>query len=146
MRCPINGVYIRFLVHSTEDPERVEKAIFNLLPADYVDGIQWKRSPLKGHYGNPITLYETMMKDHKIIFEFIKQLSGNLTKSDKTALLEEADLLIDKGNMFLRLDKQVAFRGEYKLCKADPFHIRIRFKGNDKGKIVHTCQELGLLP
>ena len=69
MRGQINGLYIRFLVHATEDPEKVEKAIFNLLPSDNIDEIQLKQSPLKGHYGNPITLYETKIKDDKI---FIK--------------------------------------------------------------------------
>lgn len=146
MRGQINGLYIRFLAHATEDPEKVEKAIFKLLPDNNIDEIQLKQSPLKGHYGNPITLYEIKIKDSKIIFKFIEKLSRNLSKSDKATLLEEANLLIDRGNLFLRLDKQAAFKGEYKLCKADPFHIRIRFKGNDKENIVHTCQELGLLP
>lgn len=146
MRCQINGLYIRFLVHATEDPEKVEKAIFNLLPGDYIEEIQLKRAPLKGHYGNPIFLYETKIRDREKILKFIKKLSRSLTKSDKAALLEEADLLINRGNMFLRLDKQAAFKGEYKLCKADPFHIRIRFKASNKENIVYTCRELGLMP
>ena len=64
---PVAYIDIRFCAHATEDLKKVIEAIHNTLPFDYVEKIKFKRSILDGHYGNPITFFETRVKDKEII-------------------------------------------------------------------------------
>ena len=143
---PIAYVDIRFTAHATEDLEKVFEAAQRLLPARYAEGIVFKRNNLRGHYGNPIGLFETRIKKPEIIEAVVENLSSNLHESDKETLLREIDLHTEDGSVFLRLDKQTAFQGGLRLCAADPIRVRIRFRKKKKEDIMRICRELGLLP
>lgn len=143
LELPIAYIDIRFSVHATEDPEKVKKAVYNLFPVNRIEELIFKKDILKGHYGNPIILFETRIKDREIIEAFVEKLSIRLGELDKETMLRESDLFVEKSNLYLRFDKQDAFRDELKLCKADPIHIRIHFR---KKGIVEICRELGLMP
>jgi len=65
---------------------------------------------------------------------------------DKDTLLREIGLHVEKGNLYLRLDKQAASQGEFKLSAADPIRVRIRFKKNRLEDVVQICREIGVLP
>ena len=143
LKLPIAYVDIRFSVHATEDPEKAKKAVHNLFPANCIEEVTFKKDALKGYYGNPITLFETRIKDKEIIEAFIEKLSTCLSELDKETILRESNLFVEKNNLYLRLDKQAAFEDEFKLCKADPVHIRIHFK---KKGVVDICREIGLMP
>jgi hypothetical protein len=110
-----------------------------------VDDIVFKKNNLKGHYGNPIVIFETRIKEKEIIKGIVKVLSSGLRKLDKEMLLREIDLHVKKGSLYIRLDKQAAFQGEFKLCSADPIRVRIRFKKSKLEDIIKTCKELGIL-
>lgn len=143
MKYPIDYVDIRVSAHATEDLERVERAVYNLFPAGRIEETELKRDVIKGHYGNPITLLETRMKDGEMIKAFVNRLTTGLSELDKEAVLREANLHIEKTSLYLRLDKQAAFEGELRLHKADPIHIRIHFR---KRNVIEICRELGLTP
>lgn len=143
MKLPVAYIDIRFSVHATEDLEKVKKAVYNLFPGDCVKEVTFKKNVLKGHYGNPIILFETRIKDLEMIRAFFEKLSTNLSKLDKETIFKKSNLFVEKSNLYLRLDKQSALSGEFKLCKADPIHIRVHFK---KMRIVEICRELGLWP
>jgi len=140
----ISYLDIRFFVHATENPDKVFEAVHHLLPPDYVDDIVFKKDKLKGYYGNPITLFETRIKKKDIIEAIVKTLSSGLSELDKEKLLREIDLHVEKGSFYIRLDKQAAFQGEFKLCSADPIRVRIRFKKRKLEDIIKTCRELGI--
>jgi len=142
---PIAYVDIRFFVHATEDLDKVVEVVKSLLPSDYIEDILFKKKNLKGHYGNPITLFETRIKEREIIKAFVENLSSRLDDLDKETLGREIDLHVEKGSLYVRLDKQAALQGELKLCAADPIHVRIRFRKTKIEDIVETCQELGIL-
>ncbi len=144
--CPTHIAYIdvRFSVHATEDPDKVVQAVNHVLPADYVDDILLKKSTLRGHYGNPITLFETRIKKKEIVKALLKNVFTNLNERDRESLLEEIDLYVEEGSLYIRLDKQAAFQGEMKLCTADPIRVRIRFRKKRIEDIVKVCQELGM--
>jgi len=142
---PVAYIDIRFFVHATENLDKVVEAVQRILPSDYIDDILFKKNNLKGHYGNPITLFETRIKKKEIIKVFVENLSSRLDELDKETLRREIDLHVEKGSLYVRLDKQVAFQGELKLCVADPIHVRIRFRKTKNEDIVKTCQELGML-
>jgi len=143
---PIAYIDIRLFAHSTEDVNKVVQAAQRILPPDYVDSVSFKRSSLRGHYGNPITLFETRIKGREIIKAFIENLSTSLSGLDKETLLSEIGLHVEKGSLYIRLDKQAALQGDFKLCAADPVRVRIRFRKEKLEDIVKVCREIGVLP
>ena len=146
--CPTHIAYIdvRFSVHATEDPNRVIQAVHRVLPTDYVGDILLKKNTLRGHYGNPITLFETRIKKKEIVKALLENVFTNLTERDRESLLKEIDLHVEDGSLYVRLDKQAAFQGEMKLCTADPIRVRIRFRKKRTEEIAKICQELGMSP
>jgi len=142
---PITYIDIRFFVHATETQNKVVEAVHRLLPINHVDEIVFRGSNLKGHHGNPITLFETRMKKKEIIKAIVETLSSSLSELDKEALLREIGLRTEKGSLYIRLDKQAALQGEFKLCSADPIRMRIRFRKGKPEDVIEACLKLGLL-
>ena len=143
MKLPIAYVDIRLSMHATENPEKIKKAMYNLFPANYIDAVTFKKDGLKGHYGNPINVFRTRIKDGEVIEAFVEKLFTRLSDLDKETIVRELNLFVEKNNLYLRLDKQAAFEDAFKLCRDDPIRIRIHFNRKD---IVETCRELGLMP
>ena len=142
---PIAYIDIRFFAHATEDLDKVVEAVQRVLPSDYMEDIVFKKSNLRGHYGNPITLFEAKIKNKEIIRVLVENLSSHLTELDKETLRREIHLHVEKGSLYIRLDKQAALQGKLKLCTSDPIRIRIRFRKRKIEDIVKTCRELGML-
>jgi len=135
---------VRFSVHATEDLDKVINAVQQLLPADQVEDIAFKKKTLRGHYGNPITLFDTRIKKKKVVEALVEHLFSNLNEQDKVSLLREIDQHVEEGSLYIRLDKQAAFQGEIRLCAADPIRVRIRFRKKKIEDIVKICRELGM--
>lgn len=143
---PIACVDISFFTHATEDENKVTGAVRHLLPAAQVENIVFNKSSLRGHHGNPITLYEAKIKEKEIVRAVVENLSSGLSPLDKESLLREVELHVEKGNLYLRFDKQAAFQGQFKLGVSDPIRVRLRFKKNRLEDIVQICREIGMLP
>jgi RNA binding exosome subunit len=137
---------IRVFAHATEDPERVLNAARNTLPRESIDAVTFKKASLTGHHGNPITLYETKIKEKKLVQAAFEKLCSGLSVLDKETLANEIQQHLDKGNLYVRLDKQSAYLNELKLSSADPIHLRIHFKKHSAEEIVDICRRSGLLP
>jgi len=142
---PVAYVDIRFFAHATEDVDKVIEAVRHVLPSDYMEDVVFNKSNLRGHYGNLITLFEAKIKNKEIIRALIANLSSHLSELDKETLSGEIHLHLEKGSLYIRLDKQAALQGKLKLCTSDPIHIRIRFRKTKIEDIVKTCRELGML-
>jgi RNA binding exosome subunit len=145
-RSSIAFVDVSLFAHATEDEDKVMQAVQNLFPTEYLDSITFKRQNLWGHHKNPIVLFETRIKEKEIIQVFVENLSSNLSTVDKQNLLDEIGRHVEKGSLYLRLDKQAAFQGSFKLCIADPIRVRIRFRKSRLEDVVQICRELGILP
>jgi RNA binding exosome subunit len=143
---PISYIDIRFFAHATEDLDKVVDAVQRVLPAKHHENITFRRRNLRGHYGNPIILFEARLKEKEIIQALMENLAANLNTLDKENLLRDIAKHTEKGSLYLRLDKQAAFLEKLKICTADPFHIRIRFRKKKTEEITQICRELGLLP
>jgi len=143
---PITYVDIRAFAHATEDPDKVIEAVRHLLPASHVDEIIFKRRNLKGHYGNPITLFETRVKKKEIVNAIVETLSSGLSELNKETLQRNINSHLEKGSLYIRLDKQAAFQEEFKLCTSDPVRIRMRFRIRRLEDIIEICRELEMLP
>ncbi len=145
-RSSIAFIDISLFAHATEDEDKVMRAVQNLFPLKYLDSVTFRRQNLHGHHKNPIVLFETRIKDKEIIQAFVENLSSNLSIVDKQNLLEEISRYVEKGSLYLRVDKQAAFKGSFKLCTADPIRVRIRFRKSKLEDVVQICRELGILP
>lgn len=142
---PITYIDIRFFAHATEDPNKITEAVQRVLPIDYLSDITFRKRNLRGHYGNPIILFEARIRDKKIIKAFIENLSVHLNKFDKETLRREIDRHFEEGSLYVRLDKQAALQGKLQLCTADPIRVRLRLKKVKHQDIIKAWQELDLL-
>ncbi|MFP3985719.1 MAG: RNA-binding domain-containing protein [Candidatus Bathyarchaeia archaeon] len=145
MKLPVAYIDIRFSAHATEDVEKVKKALCSMFPQDLAEEISFKEGVVKGHYGNPITLFEARIKDQNLLKAFVEKLAVGLNGLDKETLLKEWKLFVEKSNLYLRLDKQAAFEGEFRLHQADPIHIRVHFTKKYEENLMEVCRELGLV-
>ena len=142
---PIAYVDIRFCAHATEDVDKVVEAVHNILPSDKLEDITFNRSCVEGHYGNPITFFETRIKDKETVRALVENLSVNLSSLDKEELGRTINRCVDKGSIYIRLDKQAALQGKIKFVTSDPICIRIRFKKSKLEDVTEICREIGML-
>ena len=145
-KAPVGYVDLRVFAHATEDPEPVLTAVRNVLPPELVGSVVFKRSDLVGHHGNPIVLFEARVKDRRLVQAVFAKLCSGLGLMDKEVLAGEISGHLERGNLYLRLDKQSAFLGEVRLGSVDPVHVRVHFKKHGTDEVVSVCREFGLLP
>ena len=142
---PVAYVDIRFCAHATEDVDKVVEAVHNILPSDKLEDITFNRSCVEGHYGNPITFFETRIKDKETVRALVENLSVNLSSLDKEELGRTINRCVEKGSIYIRLDKQAALQGKIKFVTSDPIRIRIRFKKSKLEDVTEICREIGML-
>ena len=142
---PVAYVDVRFCAHATEDLDKVMEAVHNILPSDHIEDITFNRSNLEGHYGNPITFFEARIKDKETVKALIENLSSNLSSLDKEELGREINRCVEKGSLYIRLDKQAALQGKIKLVTSDPIRIRIRFRKSKNEDVIEICHEIGMI-
>jgi RNA-binding protein len=142
---PIAYVDVRFCAHATEDLDKVIEAVQNVLPSDHIEDITFDRKNVEGHYGNPIIFFETRIKDKETVKALVEKLSSNLSSLDKNELEQMIDRCVEKGSLYLRLDKQAAFKGKIKLVTSDPIRIRIRFRKSKTEDVIEVCREIGMI-
>jgi len=142
---PVAYVDIRFCAHATEDLDKVMEAVHNVFPSDQVENLAFKRSDVEGHYGNPITFFETRIKDKETVRALVEKISSNISSLDKDELSREIHRYVEKGSLYIRLDKQAALQGKIKLVTSDPIRIRIRFKKSKIEDVIEICREIGMI-
>ncbi|MCL6579622.1 MAG: hypothetical protein K6T73_09605 [Candidatus Bathyarchaeota archaeon] len=145
-KIPIGYIDVRVFAHATEDVDKVLNAVHNTLPAEVIENVVIKRTNLTGHHGNPIILLETRIKEKNAVQAVFEKLSSALSILDKEQLSGEIKEHLDKGNLYLRLDKQSAYLNEIKLSRADPIHLCIHFQKSNPEEIVNVCRKFGMLP
>lgn len=146
MKKKISYVDLSFFAHATEDSNKVLAAAKNILPSEYVEKVSFSKSNLKGEYGNPIISFRTQIREPEAAGSLLHNISLNLPLIDKEELSQHLNLYVDGGSLYIRLNKQEAFKGKFKFSQADPIRIRIRFKTSKIEEIREICQTIGLLP
>ncbi len=143
---PIAFIDIRVFAHATEDPEKVMAAVHNILPTEFIDSITFKKDNLSGHYGNPVVLLKTRIKEKRVALATFEKLSSSLSIFEKDQLSKEIMQHLEKGNLYMRLDKQAAYHNEFKLCEIDSIHFRVHFRRHSSEAVIDICRRSGLLP
>jgi len=145
-KIPIGYIDIRVFAHATEDADKVLNVVRNVLPTELMDMVTFKKNNLTGHHGNPIILFEARIKERNAVQAVFEKLSSGLSTLDKELLNSEIKQHLDRGNLYIRLDKQSAYLNEIKLCSTDPIHFRIHFQKHSQEEIIDICRKFGLLP
>lgn len=143
---PVSEVDISCFAHATEDEGKVLDAARRILPPSSVESVVFAKTKAQGHHGNPITVFETKIKDKETVRAVVENIAANLTPWDKETLLNEVEKHVEKGNFYVRLDKQAAFQGAFKLAVADPIRVRLRLRKSRFEDVVEICREIGMLP
>jgi len=142
----IGYIDIRVFAHATEDADKVLTAVRNILSPEIMETVNFKKTNLTGHHGNPIVLLEARIKDGKAAQKVFENLALGLSTLDKELLNSEITQHLDKGNLYIRIDKQSAYLNELKLSTEDPIHFRIHFKKHSQKEIIDICKQFGLIP
>ena len=142
---PIGYISIRVFAHATEDQERVTRAILNILPEELAESAVFKKTNLTGHHGNSIMLIETELADRPRLMTALEKIGKSLTSLDKQTLYNEMKLHLEKGNLYLRFDKQGAFCDRLEFSPIDPIHFKVHFRNKTPDEIVGICEKAGLL-
>ena len=142
---PVAYVDVRFCAHATEDVDKVMEAVQNVLPNDHTENISFKRSNLEGHYGNPITFFDARIKHKETVRALVENLSANLSSLDKDELGRTINRCVEKGSLYIRLDRQAALQDKIKFATSDPIRIRIRFRKSKTEDIIEICREIEMI-
>ena len=145
-KSPIGYISIRVFAHATEDQDRVIQALRNILPEDLATNAIFKKTNLTGHHGNPIASIETELAERPKLPSALEKIGQSLASLDKEALNVEMKMHLEKGNLYLRFDKQQAFLGKLRFSSNDPIHFKFHFRNKTPDEIVAICKEAGLLP
>jgi RNA binding exosome subunit len=119
----IAALEISFLIHATEDKDRVLNLVSSFINADK-DGFEAEK--LLGHWRNQIDMIKGRLEG-----ELAKDVATNILNSldthDRKKMLYSLDTYIDdKGILHLRLDKQKICERKIELSDIDS--IKIKFK------------------
>ncbi len=143
---PIAYIDIRVFAHATEDPAKVKTAVKNLFPEELTQSLVFDEMNCTGHHGNPIILFTAKLTDKKLLPNAMEKIGKGLGVLDKDELNSNIDLHLEKGNFYLRFDKQSAFLGTIKTSQNDPIHLKIHFKNKTAQEITEFSRQAGLLP
>ncbi len=114
---------INLVLHATEDEAKILKAIEETL---LIPSTRFSRSSSEGHYKNKILLQKAILSSKEAAL-LAKRIISLLNSADREYLPRQIDDYTDeKGNLYIRLDKQRICQGKVSLSETDA--IRLRFK------------------
>ncbi len=114
---------VQLVLHATEDHGKVLAAVEDALS---IPAASFQGEPSEGHFGNKILLLSAIMPSREA-GALAEKLVSKLNSPDRQELSEHMEEYADeKGNLYLRLDKQRICQGKVSLAGTDT--IRIKFK------------------
>ncbi len=119
----IHNISYRTFVYGTEDEEKVMVALNHLFSNSLPE-----RNINEDHFGNKIIVLTDKITKKRTNKDFINFLNEQLSQEDKQIIKEELSRRMDeKGNLFLRFDKQLAYDERLKLTySGNAIHVRIK--------------------
>ncbi|MCP8315224.1 MAG: hypothetical protein H3Z53_12775 [archaeon] len=118
-----SSIEITWMIHATEDGEKVVKKMGEFLP---LSGDDIKSFNLEGHFGNPILLYKARLTGAKAN-KFVDTLFSSLSDIEKKMLERELSKHLDEyGALYIRIDKQLLCEGKISLSEKDAIRIKLK--------------------
>ena len=114
---------INIVVHATENEKKILHSLFDVLS---IPSEKFSYSFSEGHWGNKI-LVLTATIDGQVAKDLILKIISLLNSIDRYHLSNFFDKYVDeKGNLYIRLDKQRICKGRISLSDMDSIRIRFR--------------------
>lgn len=127
----VDSISIQTLCHATEEEERVLEAVQRLYPA-------FKKRKARGYFKNPIYFFEAHITTRKKVQPVLALLEEKVAPQLKGDLHRRVD---GKGNIYIRLDKQELYKGNYLLKDSGEVKIVIHMKyypSKEKDVVQHA--------
>ncbi len=130
----IDRIEVRAYVHATEDPQKVLEAIAKAFGLEELPEIEETKT--YGHHSNPITILHFELKGREAERAF-KNLISAMDDLEFELLKHEVEQRSEGSKLFLRVDKQQAFKGKIRVSSSsDVIWMKIVFKGSKPSKEV----------
>ncbi|ELZ50944.1 hypothetical protein C465_04726 [Halorubrum distributum JCM 9100] len=134
-KVPFHYVDLRAFSYATEDVKRVEQALYSLLPED----VELERVENVGHHGDRIVVLSARVERADEMRHVLDRLAE---LEDLDRVLDELDERVDDNcALFLRLDKQAAFRDEVRLGPGITVRTKVEAYPAKKEKAVANARE-----
>jgi RNA-binding protein len=133
---------VSVIIHATEDEDKVLESICGILS---VDAKWFRHTESTGHWGNRISLITGSLESAEAN-RLVEKILSSLSSVERNQLSNLSHSIIDeKGNLYLRLDKQRICQKRVALSETDS--IRVRFKPARRSRDDHNydyCLQRGL--
>jgi len=130
----IDYIEVSFLVYATEDMDRLLQMIKSMVHKENFEDLEFVIDKMRGYYGNPISKVKTVIRNRSIAFELVIDIANRLGFDDKTNLRSDIRQYVDdSGTLYIRLDKQAIFKGNFILSISDPIRIKIKLSNKIRG-------------
>jgi RNA binding exosome subunit len=118
----IHNISYRVFVYGTENEEKVREAIKTLFPNSHP-----QTDAIEGYFKNSVLILHDKITKKRETKEFIKLLQKLDSSTKKRVLNELNNKMDEKGNLFLRFDKQRAYLEDLKIVEhGDSIHVKIK--------------------
>jgi hypothetical protein len=132
---PFHYVDLRTFCYATEDEKRVEQALRTFLPEEYAV----ERVTNTGFHGDRIVVLSARVDNADDVRHVLSRLT-DLPEID--AVIDQlGDRVDDNNSLFLRLDKQAAFRGEVRLGEGLTLRAKVEAYPAKREKAVANARE-----
>jgi hypothetical protein len=118
-RVPFHYVDLRAFAYETEDEARVEAALRTFLPGEF----ELERADSRGHHGDRIVVRSARVERADDVRHVLAAIAD--APAYERIFDELDDRITDNCELFLRFDKQAAFRGEVRLGEGITFRAKV---------------------
>ncbi len=143
-----SAIRVEARAHSraTEILERVVTAVLNIFPDSLREKVVVSTTDTEGYGGLPIVVVTAVVEGEKAASTTLSHILKSLTESDREWLANTLERRVDeKCTLFLRADKQDAFRGRVSLATGpDIISIQVQFQDHprcQRGRAVEFIRE-----
>lgn len=115
---------VNLVVHATEDSGKVLAALEKTLA---LSAAEFQSEPFEGHFGNRIISLKATAASSREAGDLAARILSLLNQADRQHLTDRIyEYSDERGNLYLRLDKQRLCQGKTTLAEADS--VRFKFK------------------
>ncbi|PSQ60347.1 hypothetical protein BRD18_01285 [Halobacteriales archaeon SW_7_71_33] len=133
---PFHYVDLRAFAYATEDVDRVETALRAVLPEEF----PVERTRSEGYHGDRILVLETRVENADDVRHVLDRLAG-MDAVDR--VLDELDERVTENTeLFLRLDKQAAYRGQVELGEGLTLRGKVEAYPADRDRAIENAREV----
>jgi len=129
---------IEIIVHATEDYQKISDSLCDIFE---IESSEITKKEFLGHFGNPILMLHTQMKNDRAE-ELIKKLISSIPRDDVKSLLSCIDERISDSTLYLRFSKQNFVKKTLTFQEKDPVRIMIFTPVYIKKNVVKAYKKL----